>query len=81
MNPSGEEDLGHSFILINATMTEDVTTLDSADVWDSVSLPANDSATGHVTAQLTLCMLAFEAQDMEVHAARPASAPPEPELT
>ena len=43
-----------------------------------MSSGANDSTLYPVTLQITLCMTAFEAQEMEIHATRPASIPPEP---
>lgn len=54
--------------------------LDGSDLWQSLVLAANDSATTSITVQLTMCMVAFEAQDMEIQAIRPTPVTPEPEL-
>lgn len=80
MDPKGKE-IGISYLLINATMKEAVTTFDGSDVWTSISLTANDSANFHADLQITLCMTAFEAQEMNIHATRSVPIPPEPALT
>ena len=80
MDPAGQEIIGKSWLLINVTVTNAVTTLEGSDMWESMSLVANDSTSNHVTLQITLCMTAFEAQQMEIHATRPTSIIPEPEL-
>ena len=80
MDSAGQEIVGRSWLLINATAITTVTTLDDSDVWASISLAANDSTVANVILQITLCMTAFEAQEMEIHATRPASIPPEPAL-
>ncbi|KAI3567769.1 hypothetical protein IWW34DRAFT_796858 [Fusarium oxysporum f. sp. albedinis] len=69
--------LGRSYLLINATLTNYVTNLDGSDVWESITLKANDTSQS-VNLQFTLCMTAFSAQDLEINATRPASFPPEP---
>ena len=81
MEPKGQEELGYSYLVINATLTESVTNLDGSDVWESLSLQANDSTIHHASLQLTLCMTASEAQEMEIHATRLASVPAELALT
>lgn len=81
MEPKGQEELGPTYLLINATMTESVTDLEGSDVWETLSLQAEDSTSDNVSLQLTVCMTAFEAQEMEIHATRQAPVPPEPALT
>ncbi|KAH7459081.1 hypothetical protein FOMA001_g20304 [Fusarium oxysporum f. sp. matthiolae] len=92
MEPEGKEELGESYLLINATRTETVTDLDDSDVWVSMTLEDSYSFDGgsgdeeeedekeSMTIQFTLCMTAFEAQEMEIDATRPVSFPPEPTI-
>ncbi|KAJ9419390.1 hypothetical protein FOXG_19701 [Fusarium oxysporum f. sp. lycopersici 4287] len=68
---------GPSYLLINATLTNYVTNLDGSDVWESITLKANDTSES-LSLQFTLCMTAFKAQQLEINATRPASFPPEP---
>ncbi|KAK7592047.1 hypothetical protein V3481_006682 [Fusarium oxysporum f. sp. vasinfectum] len=72
-----EVEPGPSYLLINATLTNDVTNLDGSDVWESITLKPNGTSQS-VTLQFTLCMTAFGAQQLEINATRPASFPPEP---
>jgi hypothetical protein len=88
MNPDFIEGPGHSYILANATMIDSVTTLDDSDVWESMTLHANDStlytndsSTYTVSAQITLCMSTFEAQNLEIHATRSANTYSEPKIS
>jgi hypothetical protein len=81
MNPTGQGEPGYSYILVNATMNEYVTTLDNSDVWESMTLRANDSEKHTVSLQLTLCLSTFEAQELNIHATRHASVVREPTLS
>ncbi|KAK1753754.1 hypothetical protein QBC47DRAFT_47656 [Echria macrotheca] len=85
MDPDGRGDLRdeyeYTYILINATMSEYVTTLDGSDVWQTLSLQAVDYDKDKVTLQITLCMTAIEGQEMEIEATRPTPIPPEPILS
>ncbi|KAH9218060.1 hypothetical protein DL95DRAFT_406082 [Leptodontidium sp. 2 PMI_412] len=81
MDPPGLEELGKSYLLINATSTSSVTTLDSSDVWTNLVLQATDDSTNSVTLQFTLCMTAFSAQELLINATRPDTALSEPALT
>ncbi|KAJ3545817.1 hypothetical protein NM208_g2324 [Fusarium decemcellulare] len=79
MEPKGQEKLGDSYLLINATMEEAITDFDGSDVWEHIVLIAEDqSAT--VILQVTLCMTAFEAQEIEINATRSAPIISEPAL-
>jgi hypothetical protein len=78
MNPGFVEDPGPTYMLINATMDDAVTTLDNSDVWESMTLRANDSSIFTISAQVTVCMTTFEAQDLEIHATRAAKTYQEP---
>ncbi|EXL65770.1 hypothetical protein FOPG_18024 [Fusarium oxysporum f. sp. conglutinans race 2 54008] len=78
MEPKGTEEVGNSYLLINATITDYVTDLDGSGVWESITIEANNDTSLSVSLQFTLCMTAFEAQEMEIKATRPASFPPEP---
>ena len=80
MQPKGGKNPGSSYLLINATVPDYVTNMDGSDVWESLTLKANDTDTDYRSLQMTLCMTAFEAQEMMVHATRP-TAPPEPVLS
>jgi hypothetical protein len=84
MDPKDQEQRGDSYIIINATMTEAVTDLDGFDVWEYVSLQANDATRGwsnHVDLQITLCMTTFQAQELELKATRSESNTREPDLS
>jgi hypothetical protein len=70
MNPGFIEAPGPVYMLVNATMDDAVTTLDESDVWNSMTLRANDSSTYAISAQVTVCMSTFEAQELEIHATR-----------
>ncbi|KAF5243251.1 hypothetical protein FANTH_8260 [Fusarium anthophilum] len=87
MQPEGQEELGNSYLLLNATMANAVTGLDTSDVWTSIILKDkyiyNGTAQGRnsnssVVIQFTLCMTAFEGQEMEVDVMRPETFSPEP---
>ncbi|KAF2026620.1 hypothetical protein EK21DRAFT_115674 [Setomelanomma holmii] len=81
MDPMGQEEAGETYLLINATLKETITDFDDSDVWETLSLTSSDyTPTLHVTAQLTLCMAAFEAQDMKIHASRRLPVTHEPVL-
>ena len=43
MDPAGRETIGYSWLCIDATATHAVTALDGSDVWESMSIVANDS--------------------------------------
>ncbi|KAH7303385.1 hypothetical protein B0I35DRAFT_485198 [Stachybotrys elegans] len=77
MDPKGNEELGDSYLVINATMSDAVMNMDGSDVWKSVTIQANDTSES-VSLQITLCMTAFEAQEMKINATRPSSFSPEP---
>ncbi|KAH7153377.1 hypothetical protein EDB81DRAFT_931852 [Dactylonectria macrodidyma] len=81
MEREGQEQLGGTYLLINATMVDAVTELDGSDVWESMTLkPVGTSVYEGVSLQFTLCMTAFAAQDMDIEATRPALITPEPAL-
>lgn len=75
----GQEKLGTSFLLLNATETEAVEGTDGSDVWETVSLHNRDY-NFNKNFQITLCMTAFQAQNMEIHATRAPPIAPEPAL-
>jgi hypothetical protein len=82
VSSKGEKTFGDNYLLINATNTKSVTDLDSSDVWEPVSLQANDTdKEPGVTLQRTLCFTVFEAQDMEIEAKRAIAATQELALT
>jgi hypothetical protein len=81
MVPEGRREPGISYLLINATLKKDVTDSDGSDLWKSISLEPIDYPGDSVALQLTLCMTASEAQDLEIDATRPIPVPPEPVLT
>uniref|UniRef100_A0A8H7N8Z7 Uncharacterized protein n=1 Tax=Bionectria ochroleuca TaxID=29856 RepID=A0A8H7N8Z7_BIOOC len=60
-------------------MSDAVTNIDGSDVWKSMIIEANDTSES-VSLQFTLCMTAFEAQEMNINATRATSFPPEPDL-
>lgn len=80
MSTEGQEEVGRSYLIINATLAEGVTTMDGSDVWESVTLQANDSRQATVTVQVTLCLTAFDAQELEINATRSLPIQPEPNI-
>ncbi|KAJ8118419.1 hypothetical protein OPT61_g612 [Boeremia exigua] len=81
LSTAGQEEIGKSYIIVNATLADAVTTLDESDVWVSTTLSANDSSTHVVTVQITLCMTAFDALELELHATRRIPILPEPRIS
>tara|TARA_R110002003_G_scaffold59_28_gene5402 strand:- start:1120 stop:2043 length:924 start_codon:yes stop_codon:yes gene_type:complete len=81
MSTAGEEEVGQSYIIVNATLAEAVTTVDGSDVWESLTLQANDSSKRTVAVQVTLCLTAFDAQELDIHATRSPPIQPEPTIT
>jgi hypothetical protein len=77
-----------SYLVINGTYTEMVTTMESPDVWQSLTV-TNDSIpdlgfdfpTNSVTVQVTLCMTSFAAREMKAPALRQTPVPREPVLS
>ncbi|KAH7069853.1 hypothetical protein BKA63DRAFT_519672 [Paraphoma chrysanthemicola] len=82
MSTAGKEQVGQSYLIVNATLAEAVTTMDGSDVWETVTLQANDSSKATVvTVQVTLCLTAFDAQELDIHATRSLPAHPEPTIS
>ncbi|KAI1047608.1 hypothetical protein LB505_012691 [Fusarium chuoi] len=89
MQSESKEELGMSYLLLNATVADAVTDLDGSDAWASLTLPNSDIDNGNsqdtsgkdsVVVQFTLCMTAFEGQEMEVDVTRPETFVPEPTM-
>ncbi|KAJ9616896.1 hypothetical protein H2200_000616 [Cladophialophora chaetospira] len=69
-----------SFLLVNATRREGLTDLDDSDLWEHWTVTSNDTEPEsdiHASLQFTLCMTAFEAQELEIDATRPPLIIPE----
>src|SRR4051794_3286901 len=81
MDQPGQEQIGETFLLVNATLAEDVSSANGSDVWESMVLQSADMRALIVTLQFTLCMTAFQAYHMEINATQPLRIPPEPTLT
>ncbi|KAF5705173.1 hypothetical protein FMUND_12196 [Fusarium mundagurra] len=77
MEPKDKRQPGDSYLLVNATLIEYLTDLDSSDLWEP--LQWSDSVTP-VYLQFTFCMTAYQAQRMEVSATRSTPIVPEPSL-
>jgi len=80
MDAKGNETLGPAYLLINATMNDTVTDMDDSDLWESISIKASDMDE-RVSLQFTVCLTAFEPQELEIHATRPSLITPEPALS
>src|SRR4051812_14949034 len=80
MEPQNSKgNIGTSFLLLNATETEAAKGMDGSDVWETVSL-RNKDYNFNKTFQITFCMTAFQARNLEIHATRAAPVLPEPSL-
>jgi hypothetical protein len=89
MQSEGKEELGNSYLLLNATVANAVTDLDDSDTWASITLQDSyiyngnsheSSGNDSVVIQFTLCMTAFEGQEMEVDVTRHETFAPEPTM-
>jgi len=84
MDEPGQEEIGPAYLLVNATMAENATAMDGSDVWESIVLPrsrTSDAENDPMILQITLCLTALQAQEMEINATRSSVIiPPEPAL-
>ena len=83
MEPPGDYIFGRPVLLLNATQTANVTTLEGSDFWETFSLTSiidNHSYSDAVTFQATLCMTSFMAQNLYISATRSSPVRAEPSL-
>ncbi|RGP70198.1 hypothetical protein FSPOR_4098 [Fusarium sporotrichioides] len=77
MQSDQKKALGGSYLIINATVLENLGEVDDSDVWTSIT---RSTSYNSVRLQLTLCMTTFQAQRMEINATRTTPIHPEPSL-